>query len=149
MTEEVEDKPSHLAAIHDMQTNIYKHGTRSVHLVCFPTPQILNYCAVKGFVLFSILISLHLLVTPYTKVEESFHIQAVHDIFINGLPSFPGFGGESNVEITHDAYDHFQFPGAVPRTAIGATVLAQLLSILPASWVVNGVDQQFLGMSST
>lgn len=95
--------------------------------------------------MFSTLISLHLLVAPYTKVEESFHIQAVHDIFTNGLPSFPGFGGDNNISIANDAYDHFQFPGAVPRTAIGAAVLAKLLSVLPESWVVNGADQQFLG----
>ncbi|KAJ5606272.1 hypothetical protein N7510_009053 [Penicillium lagena] len=102
--------------------------------------------AIKAFVVFSTLISLHLLVAPYTKVEESFHIQAVHDIFINGLPSFPGFGydGGNNTNIATDAYDHFQFPGAVPRTAIGAAVLAKLLSVVPESWVVNGADQQFL-----
>lgn len=62
----------------------------------------------------------HLLLAPHTKVEESFNIQAVHDILVYGTP-------------THDVrdrffalYDHFSFPGAVPRTFVGAVVLSGL-----------------------
>ena len=58
------------------------------------------------------------MVAPYTKVEESFNLQATHDILAYGVP-------------THDvgprlraSYDHFEFPGAVPRTFVGAVVLA-------------------------
>ncbi|KAL7953869.1 glycosyltransferase family 22 protein [Trichoderma compactum] len=61
---------------------------------------------------------LHLLAAPYTKVEESFNLQATHDILTYGTP-------------THDVgarlsstYDHFAFPGAVPRTFIGSVLLA-------------------------
>ncbi|KAL7922618.1 glycosyltransferase family 22 protein [Trichoderma austrokoningii] len=61
---------------------------------------------------------LHLLAAPYTKVEESFNLQATHDILVHGTP-------------THDvhqrlssAYDHFAFPGAVPRTFVGPVLLA-------------------------
>lgn len=65
------------------------------------------------------LIFVHLLVAPYTKVEESFHVQATHDILVHGLPS-------NKADLNRENYDHFAFPGAVPRTAVGAAVLAQL-----------------------
>ncbi|RDL34705.1 Mannosyltransferase [Venustampulla echinocandica] len=66
------------------------------------------------------LILLHLLVAPYTKVEESFNIQATHDIATYGLPT-------SDIPVRFQAaYDHFSFPGAVPRTFVGALVLAAL-----------------------
>jgi alpha-1,6-mannosyltransferase len=65
-------------------------------------------------------ILLHLLVSPHTKVEESFNIQAIHDMLIHGIP-------------THNAdqfltanYDHVSFPGSVPRTFAGAVVLSGL-----------------------
>jgi alpha-1,6-mannosyltransferase len=64
------------------------------------------------------LILVHPIVAPYTKVEESFNLQATHDILIYSTP-------------THDigarlraSYDHFEFPGAVPRTFVGAVALA-------------------------
>ncbi|KXH61201.1 Alg9-like mannosyltransferase [Colletotrichum salicis] len=66
------------------------------------------------------LITLHLLLAPDTKVEESFNIQATHDVLVYGTP-------------THDVaarlratYDHFDFPGAVPRTFVGPVLLAGL-----------------------
>ncbi|KAF2750837.1 glycosyltransferase family 22 protein [Sporormia fimetaria CBS 119925] len=65
-------------------------------------------------------ILLHLYISPYTKVEESFNIQATHDILAYGIPT-------KNVDQyleTH--YDHVHFPGAVPRTFTGAVVLAAL-----------------------
>ncbi|KAH8905318.1 hypothetical protein BR93DRAFT_960379 [Coniochaeta sp. PMI_546] len=64
------------------------------------------------------LIVFHLLVAPYTKVEESFNIQATHDVLVYGTPT-------SNVyEKLSSAYDHFTFPGAVPRTFVGPVILA-------------------------
>ncbi|KAF5026786.1 hypothetical protein F66182_1140 [Fusarium sp. NRRL 66182] len=62
----------------------------------------------------------HLLISPYTKVEESFNIQATHDILIYGTPTY-----NIHQRLSH-AYDHFAFPGAVPRTFIGAVLLAGL-----------------------
>ncbi|KAJ7749245.1 glycosyltransferase family 22 protein [Mycena olivaceomarginata] len=46
----------------------------------------------------------HVLLAPYTKVEESFNLHAVHDVLMYGVApsSLPN-------------YDHFVFAGAVPR----------------------------------
>ncbi|KAK6918670.1 GPI mannosyltransferase [Dillenia turbinata] len=56
----------------------------------------------------------YVFMVPYTKVEESFNIQAMHDILYH----------------RHHLqnYDHFQFPGVVPRTFIGALVVSTLAS---------------------
>ncbi|KAI0021037.1 glycosyltransferase family 22 protein [Xylariomycetidae sp. FL0641] len=85
-------------------------------------------------------IIIHLLVAPYTKVEESFNIQATHDVLLYGTP-------------THDVhnrltaqYDHFDFPGAVPRTFVGPVLLAglgrpivRLVGLQHAQFVVRAV----------
>ena len=62
------------------------------------------------------LVSLSFSYIPFTKVEESFNIQAIHDILKFGI--FP-------LE-TIDNYDHKQFPGVVPRTFLGSLVVAGL-----------------------
>ncbi|OBT96205.1 dolichyl-P-Man:Man(7)GlcNAc(2)-PP-dolichol alpha-1,6-mannosyltransferase [Pseudogymnoascus verrucosus] len=68
------------------------------------------------------LILLHLLAAPYTKVEESFNIQATHDI----LTYPPPFSPSTFASHIRSNYDHITFPGAVPRTFIGSLLLAQL-----------------------
>ena len=73
-------------------------------------------------VLFSTLIPsmilLDLLVAPYTKVEESFNIQATHDILKYGIPWRKA---DANV---WQEYDHLTFSGSVPRTFVGPIALA-------------------------
>ena len=61
---------------------------------------------------------LHLLCAPYTKVEESFNLQAVHDILTYGVP------WKNASQALPQTYDHVSFPGSVPRTFVGAAVLA-------------------------
>jgi len=72
------------------------------------------------FLLIPSFILIHLLVAPYTKVEESFNIQAVHDILVHGIPT------ESAADFLAKNYDHVAFPGSVPRTFAGALVLSGL-----------------------
>ena len=64
------------------------------------------------------LVLVHLLAAPYTKVEESFNIQAAHDVLVYGTPT-----SAVNRRLS-GSYDHFTFPGAVPRTFMGPVVLA-------------------------
>lgn len=66
------------------------------------------------------MVILHLVAAPYTKVEESFNLQATHDILRYGIST-------SNVAASlREDYDHFTFPGAVPRTFVGSVALAGL-----------------------
>lgn len=50
---------------------------------------------------------------PYTKVEESFSLQAVHDVLTHGV-----------LPLGRDSFDHVTFSGAVPRSFIGALLLS-------------------------
>lgn len=73
--------------------------------------------------LLTAIVAFHLLLSPYTKVEESFTMQAVHDMLNYGvLPDL----------LAH--YDHQQFPGVVPRTFVGSAVLAGIVGAADAAW---------------
>ena len=64
------------------------------------------------------MVLVHLFVAPYTKVEESFNVQALHDIIVHGVPL-------SNASaVIQTSYDHVNFPGVVPRTFVGSLIVA-------------------------
>jgi alpha-1,6-mannosyltransferase len=67
------------------------------------------------------------LLAPYTKVEESFNVQAVHDIINVGL---------DRIEL----FDHVTFPGAVKRSSLGALFLS-----LPSIFI-PGTTQRWSGI---
>jgi alpha-1,6-mannosyltransferase len=83
---------------------------------------------------------LHLFGSPYTKVEESFNIQATHDLLIHGIP-----GSNADQFFTAN-YDHISFPGSVPRTFAGALILSGLSRPF-VDFVSNAAHMQLLGMN--
>ncbi|XP_073014894.1 dol-P-Man:Man(7)GlcNAc(2)-PP-Dol alpha-1,6-mannosyltransferase isoform X1 [Primulina eburnea] len=64
--------------------------------------------------LLGLIAAFYLFMAPYTKVEESFNIQAMHDILYH----------RHHIE----KYDHLEFPGVVPRTFVGAILVSILAS---------------------
>lgn len=82
-------------------------------------------------------VALYLYIAPFTKVEESFNIQAIHDIINYGIYPY------SNIEAN---YDHITFPGAVPRSFVGSLILATAIKVL--NRVLSIVDLDLFAESS-
>lgn len=79
-----------------------------------------------SFLLFPALALLHLNKSPFTKVEESFNMQAIHDILTYGVPF------DNAPQKLKSLFDHITFSGSVPRTFIGSLVVSGLA--MPEQW---------------
>jgi len=93
---------------------------------------------------------------PHSKVEESFNLQATHDLIYHGLapaitvstsPIIIWYNSyATRTTITDKAglpdllpYDHLTFPGVVPRTFLGPLLLSWAVTLLrvPFLWVLS------------
>ncbi|RLV89678.1 Dol-P-Man:Man [Spathaspora sp. JA1] len=77
------------------------------------------------------IVSYHIILSPFTKVEESFNIQAIHDILNFGI--FP-----QQTILTN--YDHIEFPGVVPRTFLGSLLLAGITKVMLIFNSILGIE---------
>lgn len=91
----------------------------------------------------------YVFLAPYTKVEESFNLHATHDVYMYGIS--PAALSQVRVSARWSnmisltirlQYDHFVFPGAVPRTFVGSVLLAWLMK--PVVFIALAFD----GLSS-
>ena len=81
-----------------------------------------------------------LITCPHSKVEESFNLQATHDLYYHGVTPalaswWNGKGSDHGSDSDSDSlsistlgedlpYDHLRYPGVVPRTFAGPLILA-------------------------
>ena len=92
----------------------FSRGAMSPAVAAPPRPRRRSAGWLLDVGLYSVVL-LHMLLAPFTKVEESFGVQACHDALAHGF----GAAGLSK-------WDHHEFPGAVPRSFLGAMAAATL-----------------------
>lgn len=70
---------------------------------------------------------------PHSKVEESFNLQATHDLYYYGVgPAIQS--AQNDFRSINDpllaVYDHIHYPGVVPRTFLGPFIISRILMLL-------------------
>jgi len=86
-----------------------------------------NDSAVIPTLLLLLVSSGYLFACPYTKVEESFGMQATHDLYYYGCrPAIRQLFSRGNGL----PYDHLQYPGVVPRTFLGSAIMALATQVI-------------------
>lgn len=94
------------------------HSLSSAKYKITPREDVPRMKLVLMHVLLWVVIFAYAILCPFTKVEESFNVQAIHDIVTFGIRR------DSLAK-----YDHFQYPGVVPRTFIGALLVSPLVRL--------------------
>mmetsp|Transcript_51229 Transcript_51229/g.153907 ORF Transcript_51229/g.153907 Transcript_51229/m.153907 type:complete len:557 (-) Transcript_51229:367-2037(-) len=83
---------------------------------------------ILGLLVLVTMSAISLILCPHSKVEESFNVQATHDIFYHGFsPALSSMIGNRDEPLP---YDHIQFPGVVPRTFAGPFIIAYILRFI-------------------
>jgi len=82
-----------------------------------------------GLIALTLASTVSLIQCPHSKVEESFNLQATHDLYYHGLaPAIQStFKSQNDASVV---YDHLQYPGVVPRTFLGPLIIATVLKLL-------------------
>ncbi len=102
----------------------------------------------------------HVLLAPYTKVEESFNLHVIHDLLLHGgHPDALQKVRHAPVVISWhlirpiSQFDHRVFPGAVPRSFVGSIIIAWISSYVARlanhfSLINSKFDLQIVGSYS-
>ena len=100
----------------------------------------------------------NLLLCPHSKVEESFNLQATHDLIYEGITpavmmsTTPLWYNATTAKIPLPdlPYDHLSYPGVVPRTFLGPLLISWTMQWLriPGLWLsVDLLDHPLLVQS--
>ncbi|CAH0493155.1 unnamed protein product [Peronospora farinosa] len=82
-------------------------------------------CGRRAELLAALVMTAYIFLCPFAKVEESFNLQATHDLLVFGIQHV-------------DKFDHLEFPGVVPRTFLGSLIVAGISR--PLIWIIQTLN---------